>query len=182
MALTVKYRLAGGEERVATGGCSDFSLEMREDEGRRTVRLTAKRDMTLLSYVEDAPPHFSGRRVGVHNLIFLNGYQSWTDTRERYFLRFEKNLLHLPKGLINAYSFDRYGDYGFYEYDVRRVHGYDIFYRKGVRNAFLLNLNYQRAYLIIEVDRRTGLISLRSDVYGAIVRAGESYVVADYIT
>ncbi len=181
MAVTVKYQISDGEERVATGGCADFSLEMLEDEGRRIVRLTAKRDLTLLSYVEDAPPHFSGRRVGVNNLIFLNGYQSWTDTRERHFLRFEKNLLHLPKGLVDTYSFDRYGDYTFYEYAVRRVHGYDIFYRKGVRNGFLLNLNYKRAYLIVEVDRRTGLISLRSDVRGAKVRAGESFPLADYV-
>ena len=181
MAVTVRYQVEGGEERVATGGCSDFSLEIREDEGRRVVNLIAKRDLTLLSYVEDAPPHFSGRRVGVHNLIFLNGYQSWTDSRERYFLRFEKNLLHLPKRLLDTYSFDRYGDYTFYDYDVRRVHGYDVFYRKGVRNGFLLNLNYKRAYLIIEVDRRTGLISLRSDVMGAKVLAGESFPLVDYV-
>ena len=181
MAVTVRYQVEGGEERVATGGCSDFSLEIREDEGRRVVNLIAKRDLTLLSYVEDAPPHFSGRRVGVHNLIFLNGYQSWTDSRERYFLRFEKNLLHLPKRLLDTYSFDRYGDYTFYDYDVRRVHGYDVFYRKGVRNGFLLNLNYKRAYLIIEVDRRTGLISLRSDVMGAKVSEGESFPLVDYV-
>ena len=181
MAVTVRYQVEGGEERVATGGCSDFSLEIREDEGRRVVNLIAKRDLTLLSYVEDAPPHFSGRRVGVHNLIFLNGYQSWTDSRERYFLRFEKNLLHLPKRLLDTYSFDRYGDYTFYDYDIRRVHGYDVFYRKGVRNGFLLNLNYKRAYLIIEVDRRTGLISLRSDVMGAKVPAGERFPLVDYV-
>ena len=181
MAVTVRYQVEGGEERVATGGCSDFSLEIREDEGRRVVNLIAKRDLTLLSYVEDAPPHFSGRRVGMHNLIFLNGYQSWTDSRERYFLRFEKNLLHLPKRLLDTYSFDRYGDYTFYDYDIRRVHGYDVFYRKGVRNGFLLNLNYKRAYLIIEVDRRTGLISLRSDVMGAKVPAGERFPLVDYV-
>ena len=180
MAVKIEYRVEG-EVRTATGGNADFSLEMREDDGRRIVRLIAKRDLTLLSYAEDAPPHFSGRRVGTHNIIFLNGYQSWTDSRERHFLRFEKNLLHLPQGLVDTYSFDRYGDYTFYPYDVRRVHGYDIFYRKGVRNAFILNLNYERAYLIIEVDRRTGLILLKSDVSGAKVSAGDSYPLVDYV-
>jgi len=182
MALRIDYRTAEGEARTATGGSPDFSLDMREDEGRRTVRLTAKRDLTLLAYEEDLPPHFSGRRVGRHNLVFLNGYQSWTDSRERYFLRFEKNLLHLPQGLLDAYSFDRYGDYTFYSYDVRRVHGYDVFYRKGVRNGFLLNLNYKKAYLIVEVDRRTGVVSVKSDVRGAKVAAGESLVLVDYLT
>ena len=181
MSTLITYR-AEGEERAAHGGCADFSLEIREDEGRRVVWLIAKRDLTLLSYEEDAPAFFSGKRVGRNNLLFLNGYQSWTDSRERNFIRFEKNLLHLPQGLVDAYSFDKYGDYTFYPYDVRRVHGYDIFYRKGARNCFLLNLNYQKAYLIIEVDRRTGQVLLKSDVCGAKVRAGERYSVADYVT
>ena len=180
--MLIRYLTAEGEERTAHGGCADFSLSIQEDAGRRTVLLTAKRDLTLLSHEEEAPPHFSGKRVGAHNLIFLNGYQSWTDSRERYFLRFEKNLLHLPKGIVDTYAFDRYGDYHFYPYDVRRVHGYDIFYRKGVRNAFLLNLNYKKAYLIVEVDRRTGKVLLKSDVQGACVRAGETFPVADYVT
>ncbi|MBQ7712642.1 MAG: alpha-galactosidase [Clostridia bacterium] len=179
--MLIRYALADGEERSAHGGCADFSLEMREDSGRRTVLLTAKRDLTLLSHEEDAPPHFSGSRVARYNLIYLNGYQSWTDTRERYFLRFEKNLLHLPRGILDTYSFDRYGDYHFYPYDVRRVHGYDVFYRKGIRNGFLLNLNYKRAYLIVEVDRRTGRVLLKSDVAGAAVRAGESFPLVDFI-
>ena len=179
--MKIEY-LVEGEVRTATRGSGDFSLEMHEDDGRRIVRLTAKRDLTLLSYEDETPPHFSGRRVGRHNLLFLNGYQSWTDSRERYFIRFEKNLLHLPQGLIDAYSFDRYGDYTFYDYDVRRVHGYDVFYRKGVRNGFILNLNYKRAYLIIEVDRRTGIVSVRSDVCGAKVAAGESFPLVDYVT
>ena len=180
--MLIRYVSDSGEEKTVHGGCADFSLSIREDEGRRTVLLTAKRDLTLLAHEEEAPPHFSGRRVGVHNLLFLNGYQSWTDSRERYFLRFEKNLLHLPKGIVETYAFDRYGDYHFYPYDVRRVHGYDVFYRKGVRNAFLLNLNYKKAYLIVEVDRRTGKVLLKSDVYGAVVRAGETFTVADYVT
>ena len=180
--MLIRYLTAEGEERTAHGGCADFSLSIQEDAGRRTVLLTAKRDLTLLSHEEEAPPHFSGKRVGAHNLIFLNGYQSWTDSRERYFLRFEKNLLHLPKGIVDTYAFDRYGDYHFYPYDVRRVHGYDIFYRKGVRNAFLLNLNSKKAYLIVEVDRRTGKVLLKSDVQGACVRAGETFPVADYVT
>lgn len=143
--------------------------------------MTAKRDLTLLSYEEDAPAYFSGGRVGKHNILFLNGYQSWTDSRERFFLRFEKNLLHLPQRLIDTYSFDRYGDYHFYPYDVRRVHGYDVFYRRGVRDGFILNLNYKKAYLIIEVDRRTGKVLLKSDVECAKVRAGETVVLMDYV-
>ncbi len=179
--MRITYRV-DGEEKVAYGGSPAFSLETIEDESRRTVRLTAKRDLILLSYEEDAPPHLVGRRVAVDNLLFLNGYQSWTDSRERHFLRFEKNLLHLPRGLVEAYSFDRYGDYHFYDYDIRRVHGYDIFYRRGVKNGLILNMNYQRAYLIVEVDRRTGDVTLKSDVSGAKVAAGESYVLADYLS
>ena len=60
MAIKIGYRVEG-EDRIALGGCADFSLEMLEEAGRRTVRLVAKRDLTLLSYKEDAPEHFSGR-------------------------------------------------------------------------------------------------------------------------
>ena len=180
--MLIRYALSDGLERSARGECPDFSLEIREDQGRRIVLLTAKRDLTLLSYEEEAPRCLTGDHSDKSDLIYLNGYQSWTDTCEQRLSVKEKSLRHLPRWLINAYSFDRYGDYHFYPYSARRVHGYDLFYRKGSLNAFLLNLNYKKAYLIVEADRRTGKLLLRSDVYGAKLRVGETFPLMDYVT
>lgn len=179
--LRLKYQIDGGEERVATGDCFDFSLETRVTEGRRTVLLTAKRDLTLLSYEEDAPAPLASTKGSKKDLYYLNGYQSWTDTKEFCLCEKEKSLRRLPKGLVNAFSFDRYGDYTFYPYDKRKLHGYDVFYVKGQRKGFVLNLNYKRAYLLFEVDRKTGSITLRSCVHGAKVKAGESFPLVDYL-
>lgn len=178
--IKVKYLIEGEVSECTQSECADFSLEIKESEGRRTVLLTAKRDLTLLSYEEGAPAVFAGKKAGKRDLYFLNGYQSWTDTRERYLSEKEKSLRHLPKILVNTFSFDRYGDYTFYPYDGRKLHGYDLFYIKGQREGFLLNLNYKRAYLVIEVDRRTGEITLKSDVKGAVVKAGEIFPLLDY--
>lgn len=161
--------------------CEDFYLETRVEKGRKAVLLTAKRDLTLLAYEEGAPEPLASQKGGKRDLYFLNGYQSWTDSKERYLSEKERGLRHLPKIVVDAFAFDRYGDYTFYFYAKNKLHGYDVFYVKGQRRGFLLNLNYKRAYLLFEVNRRTGEILLRSDVKGAVVKAGSSFPLIDYL-
>ena len=161
--------------------CEDFCLETRVEKGRKAVLLTAKRDLTLLAYEEGAPEPLASQKGGKRDLYFLNGYQSWTDSKERYLSEKERGLRHLPKIVVDAFAFDRYGDYTFYPYAKNKLHGYDVFYVKGQRRGFLLNLNYKRAYLLFEVNRRTGEILLRSDVKGAVVKAGSSFPLIDYL-
>ena len=177
---------AGGVEKKLFGAAEngDLSLNFADDGGRRTVTLTAKRDLELNEYSEIEHDFFTSRLPEnpdpKGDLYFINGYQSWTETREFYADARERDVTALPRALVRSFALDRYGDATFYEYDKRVLHGYDVFYVKGKTGAFICNLNAKNAYLIVEVVRRIGAVTLISDIRGKKLCAGESFVICDY--
>ena len=184
--IKLTYRIEGKDHISDQIDHADYSLSIKEEEGRRAVLLTAKRDLTLIAYEEGAPEPLASKRGDKRDLYFMNGYQSWTDTKERYLSEWENSLRKFPRLLVKhllmkRFAFDCYGDYNFYRYRLHKLHGYDLFYVKGARTGFVLNLNYKRAYLVFEVQRWTREITLRSDVYGATLKAGESFPLIDYL-
>ena len=174
----------GKPKRLVASENEDVLLTLKNDGERRTVTLKAKKPIILNSYYEagykfPSSEEYAPDKKG--DLYFMNGYQSWTDSREYYGDVQEKDVKRLPKALVKRFSFDRYGDASFYEYDKRVLHGYDIFYVKGARGAFVLNLNYKNAYLIAELIRAEGALTLSSDLNGKFLAAGEEIVAADYV-
>ena len=173
-----------GETRSIDGTAdngSDLVLSFSDDGRRRTVKIRANKEIGLLEFRESCPQCFTeddGDSDGtVH---FMNGYQSWTDSRETYLSEKEKDVKSLPRKLVDAYSFDRYGDASFYPYRKNILHGYDVYYCRGRKNGFILNLNFRNAYLIIEADRGSGNVTVLSDVFGAVLNEGEEFTVCDY--
>ena len=173
-AFAIKYTLSG-EHKSATGSNGDFELLTKEEKGRHTVTLLAKKELCLSHFNQSFP--FSADR---DDLYFLNGYQSWTDTKEFSPAEREKDVKKLPRFLINAFSFDSYGDASFYKYGKHILHGYDIFYCKGKREKYILNLNYARAYLVIELSKKKNTLTVSSDFNGCKVGAGTEFIIADY--
>ena len=172
--FTVYYDVAG-KQKTAAATNDDIELVVANAANRRTVTMRAKKDVQLSVFVQHLP--FSPRK---QDLCFFNGYQSWTDTKERTPKEKEKNVKKLPKFLVDAFAFDRYGDACFYPYAKRLLHGYDIFYCKGSCEKYILNLNYARAYLLIEFDKKSKALHLSYDYNGYTVAAGEEFTVADY--
>ena len=173
-AFQISY-LVSGTQKVACDSNDDFELIPAEEAGRNTLTLRAKRELALLNFQTSLP--FAVKK---DDLYFLNGYQSWTDTKEFTPAERERDVKKLPRSLVNAFAFDRYGDASFYTYGRHLVHGYDIFYCKGTREKYILNLNYSRAYLVIALDKKKGTLTLSSDFNGYTVQAGEEFTVADY--
>ncbi len=188
--MNCSFRLtyeSGGGEHILTAPSSDgpLSVSVNDDGVRRTVTAKASERVTLTSYSEWGHDFFTVSEPEdpdpKGDLYFINGYQSWTETREFYGDARERDVTRLPGALVRNFAFDRYGDATFYEYDKRILHGYDVFYVKGVSGGFVASLNGSRAYLIIEVVRRDGAVSLLSDVGGVTLAPGDEYVICDYI-
>ena len=173
-AFTVNYTLSG-ERRSATGSNDDFELITKQEKGRYTVTLRAKKELCLSNFKKSFP--FSSDK---DDLYFLNGYQSWTDTKEFLPTERQKDISKLPRFLVNAFAFDGYGDASFYKYGKHLLHGYDIFYCKGKCEKFVLNLNYTRAYLLIQIDKEQNALNLCYDFNGYKVGANTELTVADY--
>jgi len=71
--------------------------------------------------------------------IFLNGYQSWTDSIEHSIYDKMRGIEHIPYGIADKYSFSQYGDYNFTGYSGApgELHGWSYGY---VRNGETYNL------------------------------------------
>jgi len=182
----LSYICGGVEKSLSTpAGNADVELVISDDGERKTVTARAKKDIELAEYTESGHDFFTSVDPAdpdpKGDLYFINGYQSWTDTREYYADARERDVKALPSALVRSFSLDRYGDATFYEYDKRILHGYDYFYVKGTSGAFIASLNSKNAYLIIEVVRRIGSVTLISDVRGATLRAGDELTLCDYI-
>jgi len=181
-AYELRYRVDDREKMISDATENeDLTLRVADGEGRRTLTLYAKRDLTLTSYVETGHGLLSGAGDPATDRYFLNGYQSWTDTKERYLSDCERDVTRLPKAIVSRFALDRYGDATFYPYDKNCLHGYDVFYIAGSREAFFANLNAENAFLLFTVDRTTGKTTLHSDVNGAKIAAGEEFTVCDYL-
>jgi len=97
--------------------------------------------------------------------IFVNGYQSWTGSRERS----PGERISALNGPGKVLYLQKYGDYQFYNYPEKkgRFHGYSYAYtRYPDRLFFAGSLDEQAGYTIIGTDIKHNLFSLTKDVAG----------------
>ena len=177
MILDIEYQIKGESPFLHTDKTNDdMEVKVEERGNRHIVSIVAKKYLVLTR----------GKIDGVHEFedddVFpTNGYQSWTDTTERTLGEkgTERDVKKLPKILLKTFGFDRYGDATFYPYKPDTLHGYNIFYVKGKKQLFSFNYNFKTAYVIYEINKKTKKLAILSDVYGLVVKPGESVVVYD---
>ncbi|MBP5467000.1 MAG: alpha-galactosidase, partial [Clostridia bacterium] len=170
--IIIKYSVEG--KLIATFG-SDENIELftKTEDGRLSVDIKVLKDITLLSVTESFP-----LPISKNDRLCMNGYQSWTDTKNFYPKEKEKDVYKIPSFLVKAFAFDRYGDATFYDYRRNTLHGYEIFYKKGKGEFFVIN-NNDDAYLICEVVKDEGVLNIISDVKGVFLKRGETFTALD---
>lgn len=93
--------------------------------------------------------------------IFLNGYQSWTDSIEHDIDGKMRGIGHIPCALNEKYAFSQYGDYNFCEYG-ENMHGWSYGY---IRNEELYSFigslaeNSGFTQIITQVGKNSVLIN-----------------------
>jgi len=101
--------------------------------------------------------------------IFVNGYQSWTDSRE-FFLDEKMNTISkLASPLLKRYQFHKYGDYNFKKYSRKpgEFHGYTYSYiREGDFMNFVGSLSERNGFTIIEENVKENKIVISKDCKG----------------
>ncbi len=169
--------LSEGRKFTVSSGDGNIRVETVKTAGQRTVTVTALKDVVLcnaeiLLQYEYAPDC----------KIMANGYQSWTETREFALGETLNDLSKLPKALTERYHFPAYGSQAFWKNRRKTPVGFDFAYVTGEKPIFFGNLNYRNAYLLIWFEESSGRILLQSDIDGRVLRAGESFVVFDYVS
>ncbi len=113
--------------------------------------------------------------------MFLNGYQSWTDSYEYKYNDKMRDAKRIPKILNNAYNFDMYGDSHFTKYMIKHLHGFDFAYVKQKKSSISISSNnYKNAFLIIDFSYRSNKIRLISDCAGKKIKQGEEFLLFDF--
>ncbi len=172
--MRVYYR-KNNKKLHADASNQDFDLMVNTSNNRTVVVLKAKEDITLINADDVIPFH-----INYKDLYFLNGYQSWTDTKEFSLFTQLRDIRKSPHIITKLYAMDRYGDSALYKYSIRKMHSFDIFYSKGQYESFIYSVNYKTAYLIIELIKDRKSIHLMSMVDNIALKKGEQVTIFDY--
>ena len=191
--LSLTYFLKNNDNNKITTTQTDenVSIEIFKANNRVTIKLKALNDIVLYKAKYDSNVKFNEK-----SKFFLNGYQSWTDTKEAYIDEYERIARRAERffktfheretfektkdPLLNRFAFDRYGDVLFYEYNKNKLHGYDIFYIKGDNEFFSINYNYKNTFLVYEVYRKEMTLSMTAGIKKYPMKKGEEFTLFDF--
>ncbi|MBR1823500.1 MAG: alpha-galactosidase [Ruminococcus sp.] len=102
-----------------------MKLEINSEENILTVNVNTSNELRIqhISAVFEYP-------FSTPEKIFLNGYQSWTDSIEHELEDTMKGIDHIPEIVKDKYAFSQYGDYNFANYSSYpgNMHGWTYGY------------------------------------------------------
>ena len=179
MNIAIDYLLDRKPVHLGAEENEDVAVGIAEHGERRVVILYAKKDITLRDASISIP-----YRYELSDRLYLNGYQSWTDTREFGLLEPLHNMNLLDRRIVERFHFDMYGDAWFHSYSLHTSHSFTFSYiRKKNGNAlFFGSMNEENAFLIIEYPKRERMIRLRSDCEGKTLEKGQEFILFDYLS
>lgn len=176
MNITVKYLLEGEPKEFSGLENEDFALEVTTEGERTRVQIRSKRFIELTeAWIEESYEFESGSKV------FLNGYQSWTETREFDLSESIHNMNRLPRAIKDRFHFEEYGDAWFYEYEKNCFHGFTYSYvkKRDGQAALIGSLNEANAYMIIHYDKLNNTVKVKSDC--KYKRLNGTFVLFDFV-
>lgn len=147
----------------------DMTLEINSDKNVNKLKLVIfPRSELIINKLSIKLPYV----FKDNHRIFVNGYQSWTDSREFFINERLRGISKLAKPLIKKYHFDRYGDYNFRKYTGKKgeFHGYTYSYiREGLTLELLGSLSERSGYTVIEQYTKKNIIIIDKDCRGLAI-------------
>lgn len=167
--LRISYECDGNRRSyTGDGGCDDFSVEIDKTTGVYVV-IRANRPVKILK-----AEYIVGYDFTEKSKIMVNGYQSWTDTREFDINDKLPNIGRLTR-LFGGKALTATGDYEFAEYSGKKgfFHGVSYSYvREGNKFTLIGSLNERTGYTFMYFDVPAATLRFVKDVEGVTI-AGE---------
>ena len=101
--------------------------------------------------------------------VFVNGYQSWTESHERALTERLPHISALAKRLNDRYQFSKYGDYEFVSFKKKKgyFHGWTYAYLRNEEKIQLMaSLNESTGFTVFELRAPQNKILIHKDVAG----------------
>lgn len=177
----INYTVKGKNFTAKEFKSAHFSIEKQEDGCRTTMYLNAKEPLTIQKFQIAYPYQFNQ-----DNRVFVNGYQSWTDSRE-YFIdeemkglsRFTEFYVKTP--LVKKIGIGKSGDYFICKYPRRKglFYGWSYGYvRTNNRIDLFGSLSERCGFTIIRFDAENQQVILEKELEG-VTLSGRT-LIADY--
>ena len=193
--IELKYKLGGNAAGLSFAGSikvDGVQATVSDTPGRFSLTLDAAQEIELNRARAEFEYNFNGE-----SRLFLNGYQSWTDSREHTV----KSKLHgidkVPGFINNMFGLSQYGDYNFVPYSKKKgcLHGFSYGYiRDGGEYFLIASLAEQTGFTIIRFDAANNKITLEKDCVKhhfkgeykvfdtAFIKGGENEVFDEYFS
>lgn len=175
-SFVCEYTVAGKKEKLSHNLLSGFSNEALEIKtqsqalqgGRRLrVMVHPKQPLELTRlYLE------GDFRYQAEQRLFLNGYQTWTVSREYGIRDSIERLNRLTYPVNQHFHFKQYGDYGIYPYRNSKgwLHSYTYSYVREQDDFYLIgSLSEREGYTIIQHITPQQLLQIHKDCAGQIL-------------
>ena len=114
--------------------------------------------------------------VSKADAVFLNGYESWTDSWERSPRDRMRGLSRAPKAIVRKYELDGSGDYRFTRYDDKPglMHGFGYGYlRSGDEVTLVGSLDEDSGLTVVRTSAADDVVTLEKEPPARILAAGE---------
>ena len=151
-----------------------FDLSKESDNDYFKAELTNKDDRIILNiYPKQAISFYSIDYYGKYNFkdekLLLNGYQSWTYTREVNINYKDTSLKYVPKAIVKKFALDMYNDRTFENIDQKVMHGFSYSYLRENDEYYLLaSLNEKNGFTAIYFDTKNNQIHFQKDCLGYV--------------
>ena len=148
--------------------CEDFEAEMQleSDTGMKRLKLV----LTPFEEIEIIDIRIGcSYKFDKSCKLLVNGYQSWSSTREYFTDDKMKGFPTFAAPLKKTHKLDKYGDYTFYKYPRKkgRFHGYTYSYiRNGDNYSLIGSLSEKSGFTVIELNAREDTISIAKECEG----------------
>ena len=147
---------------LLSGETSDLlSFEVKNEEDRFRVAVTPARSIEITELIVAYPYGFDKK-----DYIFMNGYQSWTVSKE-YSIDTTNLAVEQMAKIIRHKKTDRSGDREFTNYPKqnRWLHGVSYGYvRQDSRFRFFGSLNEEQGFTFFDIDTDQGTLTVRKDL------------------
>ena len=115
-----KYEVDGEIKIVYdTKETDDYLFDIVDDGHHLKFDIHTKKKIRLISF-----KYFIDREYFADDIIFLNGYQTWTDSLECYPNQQLKDIRKTPKIVNKLFALNEYGDSYLVDYKKHMLHGY----------------------------------------------------------
>lgn len=165
------YELNGKLYTANAHGDENCSLETVCENGRLKIYLNTKKNVKVNRFSISLKYDFSNA-----DAVFVNGYQSWTDSREYKIsekmdgmTKFVDEFINSP--LTSKFGLNRAGDEGIYKYNYQKGFFYGFSYcyaRKDTQIDLFASLDESCGYTIIELDTKNSWVNVIKDLEGVV--------------